>query len=422
MHSTPRAPRDTAVPESGQPVLKIEPSKTPTGRMRYEMSTKREESLPAKSQPMSLIPLKREQTPLKGLRRKLSKVSHKAPLDEKFSAVSSLSSFLETRGHNSNDSQSSQYFAGASTAKIRQERSPQSCSHSADVQVPASPVPLDLRAHALPHPLQAGPPSQTIILSSSLLESHRGLVRYFEALRAFTVIYRDFSVRPGICNHEDADIIASPTTAVVLTTLQATTQIPLPGHKSARLLIRDRIAELSSQFDNLVVLVTYTSPTSGMTALSAADAAAFNSIAIFCATFDTKITPLLLPTAIHTSDIVRNVSGQQASNTDDSFIERWVRSVLSKYAWTPYAGAAASLMQDETQWELFLRRMGMNAFAAQAVLGALKEPHGVHDTAVGGLRAAVKMSYEERTARFAKIVGARMVGRISRQIDASWVV
>lgn len=65
----------------------------------------------------------------------------------------------------------------------------------------------------------------------------------------------------------------------------------------------------------------------------------------------------------------------------------------------------------------------MNASAAQAILGSLKADD--QDEEGGalpfGLTAFIKMSLEERFARFEPLLGGRkLLERVSRALDAHW--
>ena len=88
-------------------------------------------------------------------------------------------------------------------------------------------------------------------------------------------------------------------------------------------------------------------------------------------------------------------------------------------------GPSIKLIQDETLWEVFLRRAGMNAFAAQAVLGMLNlKPRVERDGRVNcdfGLTEFMKMGEERRVALFERVCGGREVlGRVGRAIEAQW--
>lgn len=85
------------------------------------------------------------------------------------------------------------------------------------------------------------------------------------------------------------------------------------------------------------------------------------------------------------------------------------------------------LLTDETHWESFLRRAGMNAFAAQMIISELKAPEGVDPTSptkVGhfGLTGFVEMERMERVARFGRFCGRKLLERVSVVIDRDWEI
>jgi hypothetical protein len=99
-------------------------------------------------------------------------------------------------------------------------------------------------------------------------------------------------------------------------------------------------------------------------------------------------------------------------------LSKWIGSVIVQHH-----SAESNLLQEQTHWELFLRRAGMNAFAAQAIISSVKAPDGVDTrspTKAGhfGLTAFVEMGREQRVARFGHICGRRILENASAVIDA----
>ena len=109
-------------------------------------------------------------------------------------------------------------------------------------------------------------------------------------------------------------------------------------------------------------------------------------------------------------------------------LAKWIVAMMIKYAVAEHD--EVKLIQDETLWEIWLRRAGMNAFAAQAVLGKVKERESCSgaDWAEGngcdggwGLKAIVKMSARERYKRFEVLLGGRsMIRRLGEVVDGRW--
>ncbi|KAK4144561.1 uncharacterized protein C8A04DRAFT_11421 [Dichotomopilus funicola] len=111
-------------------------------------------------------------------------------------------------------------------------------------------------------------------------------------------------------------------------------------------------------------------------------------------------------------------------------LAKWVAAVVCEYHASEGEEVARKvsemLLPVETSWEVFLRRAGMNACAAQVVLGTLKVPAGIPavgcgDGGVFGLPRFVMMSREERVELFAQMLGGRKVlDRVSDVLDGPW--
>ncbi|KAJ4379582.1 hypothetical protein N0V86_004763 [Didymella sp. IMI 355093] len=96
------------------------------------------------------------------------------------------------------------------------------------------------------------PPSFFIISSSLLLR--RPFMKQIESLHPKAeLIYRDYSLPHAAA--AEADIILSPSTGVLLTTLQQIKQAPLPG-QAARSPVKERMSALQERYERLVVLVS----------------------------------------------------------------------------------------------------------------------------------------------------------------------
>jgi hypothetical protein len=94
-------------------------------------------------------------------------------------------------------------------------------------------------------------------------------------------------------------------------------------------------------------------------------------------------------------------------------------------------GTDAAIKNEETLWEQFLRRVGLNAFAACQILTELKKPEslsvvqldeeGEREERKYGLVAFVGMTAEDRVNRFARVMGGRRVlERVGRCLGGSW--
>lgn len=89
-----------------------------------------------------------------------------------------------------------------------------------------------------------------------------------------------------------------------------------------------------------------------------------------------------------------------------------------------------AVLETETRWELFLRRAGLNPFAAQIVLLVLKKEEGNScsntaaynnmGTKTSGLSRFVEMSSETRRRLFTGLIGDRVLKRIEAIMDNDW--
>lgn len=303
---------------------------------------------------------------------------------------------------------------------------PPKSAFQVDLQVPSPPT-VDLPC---PAPSIASSPCWYIISDSFL--SNRRLSRQVQRLYpSAEYIERDFTLhhhhepqqRPRSKANttnmtfgtmaDEADMLLSPSTGLIWTSLQKIKQRSLPGQIN-RSAVRDRISRTSHRYERLVVLVNQnrnTDPSSNdisndVQCLDDDDSSAFAEFTAFCSA---------LPDEVQTFFI--------AGSEED--LAKWIVAVMVKHGMN--TDEEFKLLQDETLWEIFLRRAGMNAFAAQAILGTLKardqdEVYGAGIQATDfGLTAFVKMSVEERFARFETLLGGRrLLWKVSKVLDAKW--
>lgn len=277
---------------------------------------------------------------------------------------------------------------------------------------------------------------------------------------AASIIERDFTSQAGLLTSrsslsnkkgtssgpmeaEEADILLSPSTSLILTSLQKIKQRSLPG-QAMRNPVKERIQRVALRCERLLVFVSegrpppappttildHFSPTHKSSVSPPAhtlhdrDCEAITQLTSFSATLNTDIT-------------VTYISGGEED------LAKWVVAAMHRYG---IDSAKANLLQDETLWEIWLRAAGMNAFAAQVVLSELKGPDGQSAGAereMGGegsqseirslqsssaskaleygLPAFVLMGGEERTRRFEALLGGRRVlRRVSQILDRPW--
>ncbi|KAB8238097.1 uncharacterized protein BDW43DRAFT_306793 [Aspergillus alliaceus] len=249
---------------------------------------------------------------------------------------------------------------------------------------------------------------------------------------------------------KEADIIVSPTTGIILTTLQATTQLYLPGHKPnpqtnrvkcINSPLRERIYLLAPRYKRLYVFVTHgTSPPKGAQSNILpwpADRrllASFTSLVAFRDSMSvySSVSPILVPPS------------------SDTIIE-WMLALARKYTFqmtrTSVCGPQSitftpvnptlkmafdiEAMERETCWELFLRRIGLNPYAAQVILIVLRErdthpgDKGAspdHMDEMGALSRFIEMSSERRQELFPDLIGGGIDAFIEKDWQCDWAL
>ena len=347
-----------------------------------------------------------------------------------FSALGALEDYMNVRkGHLTRRKVTSDQFF-AKTSQFSQLSKPN------ELQPPKSESQINLQVPS-PHTVDLPSPVLTIsstpcwfIISASFLANRRLSRQVQHLYPSAEFIERDFTLhqqdnlqqRPqskvnatkmGFGTMADeADMLLCPGAGLIWTSLQKIKQRSLPGQIS-RSTVRERILRTSPRYERLLVLVSQnqnTDPTSDTSTvvqfLDDDDCTAFAGFTAFCSTLPDEVQTFLV-----------------AGGEED--LARWVVAAMAKHGMS--ADQGIKLLQDETLWEVFLRRAGLNAFAAQAILATLKAPDQNEVDTVDtpetnfGLTAFVKMSVEERYAKFETLLGGRrLLGRVSQVLEATW--
>ncbi|KAK3307326.1 uncharacterized protein B0T15DRAFT_510611 [Chaetomium strumarium] len=172
--------------------------------------------------------------------------------------------------------------------------------------------------------------------------------------------HRPSSWVPGMRtpNLDEADIVVSPATGILLTTMIMLRQKALPGQTIGNHSISFcRIVEnVAVRYERLVVLVSEGNKHSETASpLSQSDARALAEFQGFSA-------------GLQTADVQSLYVGGGVET-----LAKWAAAKICEYA-NEAVAVRDMLLPIETFWEVFLRRAGMNAYAAQVVLGRLKVP------------------------------------------------
>jgi hypothetical protein len=379
-------------------------------------------------------------------------------LEMHFSAQRQLTKFMNTRGQNARSSEKGQspYFKPApSGAESRPAQRTDTSEVNSQVRLPQ--VASELREMALPVPEIPDPPGQRVLmLSSSLLRSQRELVRKLESLSPPAVlVFRDCSPSPTAqdrgsttkAGHKTASavprtggqtetdeagvhVILSPKAAVLLTTSQETTQRYLPGHRPSPsgpnaqydCPLHEHVARASPDYELLYILIRHASTTgSEPLTMDSKTADSIRSLTALASSLRPicHVIPLLVPFSVE-------------------FLLQWIVSLSNKhhFSWPAATGSSERAArpnlflttEDPTTWELFLRRTGLNPYAAQVVL-SVSPVEATGESGPGGniqhrlddaLAWFVGMDPRERRRIFAPVLGERVLARVEKQLDTGW--
>ncbi len=333
-----------------------------------------------------------------------------------FSVMNSLDNFLEIRGAKKAKLSDTSHFKVKAPQDnhgweqdVLKPPSPQQA-----MQLPVRKPPF-ARAEHLPAPPAQASSDKISIIASSTLFKHKTLIKYLESsMPSIQFIERDWHAHdttiwmPGSVARspiksslaDEADVIISPSTGVVITTLQKIKQKLLPGQKG-KPAIRDRVERVSLRYEKLFIFITEGRSDETTMGLDENDCLAFSDFVSFTMSLDTTIT-------------VEFVGGGEGT------LAKWLTSAIMQQG----RAQQWDLLDEETHWELFLRLAGMNAFAAQVIIQELKAPEGVNPdspTKAGqfGLTSFVEMGREQRISKFSRFCGTRVLERVSA-IDAKW--
>lgn len=197
---------------------------------------------------------------------------------------------------------------------------------------------------------------------------------------------------PASC--QDADIALTPQVGVIVTTLSKAVQQPLPASNMLSPL-RQHLTIVCTKYDNVIVLVSennaageYSSP------LTPSDAAAYADLVRFTTNMSCPCSCTFVPGASET-------------------LGDWILSLMCSYS--PRALAYKDLLSPlELSWEVFLRRAGMNVFAAMVISTKLTQYND------GGLSQFLAMTTHQKLVEFGELVGRRGLVKLSQALDRRW--
>jgi hypothetical protein len=337
-------------------------------------------------------------------------------LEETFSAENSLENYLEVRGTKKPKLMDSCYF-GAKVTKPSTSNVPSRMSDQVTIQLHSRKSPLTM-TDPLPTPNIQLPATKFGVIVASGLLKHRALMRQIGIhLPSLEFVERDFSAHnstmwiPGSVTRSpivsplasEADLLVSGSTGFIITTLQKIKQKLLPGQKG-RTEIRDRIEKVSLRYEKLFVFVSEGRRDETTNGLGESDCLALGELTGFSLGLNSFIT-------------IQFVAGGEKT------LAQWIANAVVQNK----VAVPLELLAEETHWELFLRRAGMNAFAAQIIISELKASDSVCPTiptvtGQSGLAAFVRMERMERISRFKNFCGWNLLERVSAVIDRDWKI
>ncbi|KAM0258587.1 hypothetical protein ACHAQJ_003758 [Trichoderma viride] len=194
----------------------------------------------------------------------------------------------------------------------------------------------------------------------------------------------------------EADISLSPRAGIIITNILKVRQRPLPGSRSQTAL-RERVQTVSQKYEALIVLVSESHPSGEFSGtLSSSDIAAYADFVSFTVALDGDVNVHLVPGAEET-------------------MASWVLAFMSRHCHQSES-LNRYLSSEETAWELFFRRVGMNVIAAKVLSKTLFEQAGP-----SGLAVFLMMPVQERVARYGPLLGEEKVLRLTaKALDRRW--
>lgn len=194
----------------------------------------------------------------------------------------------------------------------------------------------------------------------------------------------------------EADISLSPGTGIIITNILKVRQRSLPGSQSQTPL-RERVQKVSQRYETLIILVSESQPSGEfMGTMAPSDTAAYAEFLSFAVALDGDVDVHFIPGATET-------------------MASWVLAFMCQYSSRSEA-LSRFLSSEETPWEIFLRRAGMNIIAAKVLSKTLFEQGGA-----SGLALFLNMPVPERVARFGPLLGGEKgLLLTAKAIDRRW--
>jgi hypothetical protein len=300
-------------------------------------------------------------------------------------------------------------------------------SETANISIPVPEVKKLATQHKIP-----------IIVPSAFMAGNRRLLHLLRTtLPIIDICERDPPLALSLSNSsgnpptEEADLTISPSTGVILTTLQKLKQKPLPGQQASPIgSLRARIASTAPLYERLIVLVKE-SGSNPSQAENPEPSITTNPLDNLDCTALSDLTAWTVAALSPGPEIqILYIPGGDLEATN------WLAAAVSHHHHQGGLGAATCkphdddvfcLIRDETMWERWLRAAGLNAFAAQVVLRRLRvkdispDSGGDLGNVRFGLQAFIAMTLEQRVETFGGLLGGeRVLRRVCAGLDGGW--
>ena len=265
---------------------------------------------------------------------------------------------------------------------------------------------------------------RAIVFETTILQRHSSLISFLETNGKddLSIVYREMG-KIGRDNNPCAspDMILNPKTGLIFTSLQALSQKSLPGQGSpGQGLVQRRVLQLAQEYSRLLVVIAAPN-VNGKLAQAQLD------------TMSTFIGTCARISKDGFSAVPVWVASSGSPQMMDTVFNACVWNLICQHAFpeeNPLPSSrrdlgTVALINEESVWERFLRRVGCNVMAAQVLIGLMKMPDPPGGNLSGntnwGLRRFVQMTPYERRRMFEEIVGSGAMGRVNRMLDEIWV-
>ena len=190
----------------------------------------------------------------------------------------------------------------------------------------------------------------------------------------------------------EADIIISPSTGLLVTSVMEVRQRPLPGKPGdppRPNMLQWRLSRLCARYERLIVLISEGTTGEESRLMTEPAVQALANLSGFMSTMPCDASVAYVPRGAH--NLARYICASIGVHSDAA-ISCW-----------------RFLVDHESQKEIFLRRLGFNPWAAQVVLG------------IAGMPGFVEMTPKDRICQFTAILGGdRVICRVNEALEARW--